>query len=141
MTSQHDTRMCATLELITGLNEVTQQSRGATALKRSVIGVDAVQAIYELSDTDRAALARLITTYQAIYDSYMSVRHVSDLFKVRPKVIKKLARSGALCGYKRRGKWVFSPRAVERFVTTHTMQAGVLMIDAAEWHIKRNSDA
>lgn len=135
MTQHHDARMGATIELICDLGEIVHGSRGAAGLKHTRLGLDAIQAVYEASDDDRAALARIVVQHRTIYDSYLSLDQVADLFKVKRKVIKGLARWGALHGYKRHGAWVFSPREVERFIANHTYQCGVLTIAAAEWQV------
>lgn len=141
MTSQHDARMGATIDLICDLGEIVHGSRGAAGLKHTRLGLDAIQALYEASDADRAALARIVAQHRAIYDSYLSLDQVALKFKVKRRVIKGLARCRHLHGYKRGGAWVFSPREVERFVEQHSYQCGVLTIAAEEWQVRQNAEA
>ena len=140
MTSQHDARMGETIELICNLGEITSGRRGRAALTHTRLGLDAIQALYEASDDDRAALARIVAQHRTIYDSYLSLQEVADLFKVKRKVIKGLARCRHLHGYKRGGAWVFSPREVERFVEQHSYQCGVLTIAVEEWQVHQNGE-
>lgn len=141
MTQHHDARMGETIELICQLGELVHASCGARSITHTRLGLDAIQAVYELSDDERNVLTRLIAQHRAISDSYLTLDQVADRFKVKRKVIKGLARWGALHGYKRHGAWVFSPRAVERFIEQHTYACGVLLIDAAEWQSARNPEA
>jgi hypothetical protein len=140
MPCHHNDRMTETIELICNLGEVVHGSRGAAGLKHTRLGLDAIQAVYELSDDDRAVLTRLVARHRAVYDSYVTVRQVADSFKVKPRIIKGLAKMDALHGTKRQGKWVFSPREVERFIETHTYSCGVLTITAAEWQVRQSAE-
>lgn len=126
-------RMDESVTLLCNLSELVHAGRGATSLKHARIGLDAVQSIYELDDADRAVLSRLITRHRALCDEYMTVLQVANEFKVKPKVIRGLAKLGALDGFRRKGEWLFSPRAVERYAASHTYQCGVLTIAIEEW--------
>lgn len=140
MTQHHDARMGATIDLICDLGEIVHGSRGAAGLRHTRLGLDAIQAVYEASDDDRNALARIIAQHRKIYDSYLSLDQVADMFKVKRKVIKGLARCRQLAGYKRHGAWMFSPSEVDRFVRNHTYSCGVLTIAAAEWQVHQNAE-
>lgn len=113
---QHDSeRMRATCDLASALYAAMNDT------PRALPPLDALALLYAADDAERAALAAFAARVAAQRASYLTVADLARAWKVSPAVVRRWAADGLLSGQRGRGgKWLFTPAAVERFLTART---------------------
>lgn len=120
-TTEKNTRIEHATTLLLGLLDVVGGPKaGALAFDLGTLEV-----LYELSDAEQAAIEAFITRCKALEASYLSAAQVAEELRISTRLAQRLFQSGALRAVQRRGKWITTPAALQRFIKANTYQNGV----------------
>ena len=94
-----------------------------------------LQCLYESDDQALHTLRDLITRTAELNSTFLTVDQVARRLIVKPKVVRRLAKWGALHGYQSRRGWVFTERALEEFTAQNTYCGDLRDADLAQWRM------
>lgn len=128
LTPEARARMLRVWTLITGLLDAA-----GVAPSDQQVDVLFVQAVYEAPAATQQALVELVAAHAQIAAGYLTVDQAAQRLRVKPKLIRKLARLGALHGYRGGRGWQFSEQAIARFIERNEYMGDVRIEDLETW--------